>query len=89
MDAEMYVDTGLALSRLDPDIGFSGDTEQMRVWTHINASVSPDLYHVEQDWIWLRHVREEPPRTYSFLGLYRKYCEADLYEIIRLKDEIR
>ena len=24
-------------------------------------------------------------RSYSFLGFYRKYCEADIYEMLRLK----
>ena len=28
-------------------------------------------------------------RRFSFLGLYRKFCEADIYELMRLKDIIR
>ena len=28
-------------------------------------------------------------RDYSFLGFYRKYSEADLYELMRLKYQLR
>ena len=60
----------------------------MRIWTYINNDVCPNLYHVEQSWYWLKSKRTDL-RRYSFLGLYRKYSEADYYELARLKMNIK
>ena len=57
------------------------------IWTHISALKSKDYYHVYQDWRWSRN-RKTKPRRYSFLGLYRKYSETDLNELMRLKEMI-
>ena len=88
MDPESYVDTGWALSHLNNDDTLAVEFEQTRIWTSINANVCENYIHVEQDWIWTKCTRTDP-RLYSFLGLYRKHCEADFQELIRLKNHIK
>ena len=53
--------------------------------------MSKDYYYVYSNW-WWKNARPEDigkKRDYSFLGFYRKYCEADLFEVMRLKDHIK
>ena len=54
-----------------------------KVWTHINSNVSKEVYHVYQDYT-------SESQSYSFLGLYRKYSEADLFVMMDLykKEEV-
>ena len=69
------------------DLGY--EDSQVKIWNHINANVSKDYYYVYQDW-WYEKDRLSKPgeietkRVYSYLGLYRKYSEADMYELIHL-----
>ena len=79
-DPEHYVDTGITLREFKEE---SCEDEKLHVWKHINASFSKDNYYVYQDW-WWQATRQENPRKFSFMGLYKKYSEADLYEIMRL-----
>ena len=63
--------------------------EQVQIWTVVNANKSSKIYYMYQDWWWDRITTDETLRTYSFTGLYRKFCEADIFECMRLKDMIR
>ena len=87
-DPETYVDTGFSLNSL---IQESLDNAQSLIWKHINANRSPDYYYVWQEF-WLRPMADprkiclNDTRDFSFLGLYRKFSEADLFELIRLKE---
>ena len=60
----------------------------MNIWKHLRSSACNKYYHVEQEWFWQK-VKNKDPRRYSFLGLYRKYSEADLHELIRLQQVSR
>ena len=84
---EKYVDTGYQLKQLKIEMN-RALKDEVKIWTHINASVSKEFYHVYQDWEWL-NTEQHNPRTYSFMGLYRKFSESDLFELMRLKQLIR
>ena len=56
----------------------------VKIWTHINANIDRDMYHVSQDWTRKVNKKEDAGRSYSFLGLYQKFCEADLLELMGL-----
>ena len=84
---EKYVDTGYQLKQLKIEMN-RALKDEVKIWTHINASVSKEFYHVYQDWEWL-NTEQLHPRTYSFMGLYRKFSESDLFELMRLKQLIR
>ena len=58
----------------------------LKIWTQINADFSPDYYYVYQNWNWVQNKSDNTvPREFSFMGMYQKYCEADLYEVMRLQ----
>ena len=62
--------------------------EEVKIWSHISSNDLKEYYFVYQDWWWKNMSRPEhlgKKRNYSFLGLFRKYCEADIYELIRCK----
>ena len=70
----------------------SGNDEVVTRWMHINADVSKNHYTVIQNWQWSKSTKPRDfhqNRTFSFLGLYRKYCEADIFEVMRLKKLVR
>lgn len=90
-DPETYVDTGFSLNKL---IQESFDSMQSLIWKHIDANRSTDYYYVWQEF-WLR-PKADPRKIYlngtrdfSFLGLYRKFSEADLFELMRLQELTR
>ena len=61
-------------------------------WEHISSNTSKDYYHVYQDWHWSTETKPLEffsKRNYSFLGVYRKFCEADIFEVMRLKKLVR
>ena len=60
----------------------------MNIWTHISERTSRLNYYVFQDWWWTT-AKKTCLRRYSFVGFYRKFCEADLQELIRLKQQTR
>ena len=90
-DPEKYVDTGFNICYLDQE-DMSSDLN-IEIWNRINAEASLDYYYVCQDWWWLDDIKKDEKlkdhkqidRRYSYLGLYRKFCEADIHELIRLK----
>ena len=49
----------------------------------MNADVSTQFYSLHQDWLWHKTSLKDP-RRYTFLGMYRKYSEASLEELLRL-----
>ena len=49
--------------------------------------MSRDVYSFEQNW-WWTDLQETDVRKFSMLALYRKYCEADIQELIRLSTSI-
>ena len=54
---------------------------EVKIWWHINANMSRNFYYVYQDWYWtseLSPTKHSKKRNYSFLGIYRKYSEADI-----------
>ena len=54
----------------DPEKYVDTDVQLSYEGTHINSNVTPELYHMYND-------------DTSFLGLYRKFSEADLHELIK------
>ena len=88
MDPEKYVDVHVALSEFLADDVLVQEDEQMHIWKHLRSSGCSKYYHVEQEWFWQK-VKKAEPRRYSFLGLYRKYSEADMHELIRLQQASR
>ena len=53
--------------------------------TYLNANVSPEVYYLYQEWTHrFGKIKKHSDRNYSFLGLYRKYSEADVYELLEL-----
>ena len=93
MDAEKYVDTGITLSTMRQEIPCEDHIdEQVTMWSHIAANMSKEFYHVYQEWKWstATNPREiSSKRNFSFLGFYRKYSESDIFEIMRLKKQVR
>ena len=59
---------------VDTDIQLSKYDNETRVKTYINSNVTPELYHVY-------NYNYNNKRT-SFLGLYRKFSEADVHELM-------
>ena len=62
------------------------------IWTHINAKFSKEHYYKYQEWMWSEDKNlkaYENARRYSFLGIHRKYSEADLMELIRLQQQFK
>ena len=58
------------------------------IWTHLNTKFSKEHYFKYQEWMWNDNENmkaDENARRYSFLGVHRKYSEADLMELIRLQ----
>ena len=90
-DPERYVDGGYSASRLQSEMSEDQLTEVVKIWTHINANMSKDYYYVYSDWWWKNSKPEDigKKRDFSFLGFYRKYSEADLFEVMRLKDHLK
>ena len=87
---EKYVDIGINLCKLykDNTNESSKNDEVVTRWMHINANVSKNHYTVTQDWHWSKATKPREfyqNRTFSFMGLYRKYSEADIFEVMRLK----
>ena len=71
---------------------YENSEEEVKIWTHINANKSKDFYYVYQDWNWSKATMPleiNTRRSFSFLGFYRKYSEADIFEMMRLKKLIR
>ena len=90
-DPEKYVDMGIALSTLSCErYRLNEIGGKVNIWTHIKGTnVSRHFYYVCQDWYWSAELnptkKYKEKRKLSFLGFYRKFCEADIYELLRLK----
>lgn len=83
-DPETFVDPGIKLQYQTPrtfDVG--GAKEDVKIWTHVHSDMSPDTYFVSQNW-WWTNATIKPLNTFAYVGLYRKYSEADIHEILRL-----
>lgn len=51
LDPEKYVDIGLSLSTLNYEqTGSIIDQSELKIWTHVDASVCKERYLVYQDW---------------------------------------
>ena len=91
-DPERYVDSNHSALKMTTDQSEDIHGEVVKIWTHLCANDSKDYYYVYQEWWWTNMCRPEhlgKKRDYSFLGFYRKYSEADLYELMRLKNQLR
>ena len=77
---EQYTDLDFQLSQIK-----SESANNLKIWTHINSNVTPDFYHIYQEWTdFSISSKKKTERNYSFLGLYRKFTEADIYNMINL-----
>ena len=55
----------------------------LQIWSYLNAQVSTEVYHVYQEWNdFSISSKKKTERNYSFLGLYRKFSEADVHDLI-------
>ena len=88
------MDTGITLRTLNEEKS-DDDKFIVKNWSCIKASDSLYHYYVCQNWFWHKTVKSRnenrdeldetgDQRYFSFLGLYSKYSEADIYELIRL-----
>lgn len=100
IDPEEFVDPGIQLSCITYD-----QSEDLKIWTHIKAKTDKDFYYAHQDWNWFPEENvsektdnlnddksvevEKDKRYFSFLGLYRKFTEIDIAEILRLKNLLK
>lgn len=88
-DPEKYIDTGFNIVSMERD-EVEGD-DNVCIWTRINAEASLEYFHVSQHWWWSKKAKpgaKPDKRQYSYLGLFRKFCEADIHELLRLKKQI-
>ena len=78
IDPEHYVDLDIQLSRITTEA-----SQNLKIWTHINSNVSQEMYHMYQEWTDISlSSRKKTKRNYSFLGLYRKFSEADVHDLV-------
>ena len=86
LDAHSFVDFGLQLSMRDKYyFQTNKGEEEVLIWTHINNSLSRTHYYKYQNWWWQKKGGQKNPREFSFLGVYRKYCQADIFDCIRIQ----
>ena len=94
-DAEHYVDSGITMSKRQSKTFHIQDQNKKyhetnaKIWTHVDANISKIHYYIYQDWWWDGISNQSSRRNFSFLGFFRKFSEADLMELIRLKQFVR
>ena len=81
---------GIRMSTLEVEMSNEEEKdEEVAIWTHINSHSSTDFYYVYQDWFWASDnnpwLDSDLKHNFSFLGFYREFCEADIFEMMRLK----
>ena len=84
-DPEKYVDSDVELFKRKIDA-----SNYIRNWTLIDANVSPEMYFVYQEWndrFKEEEKKKKTDRNYSFLGLYRKFSIADVFDLMDLDEK--
>ena len=62
--------------------------QNLQILSHINAQVSTEIYHVYQEWTdFSFSSKKKTERNYSYLGLYRKFSEADVHDLIDIANK--
>ena len=93
-DPERFVDSEIQLC-LCSKKRFESDRYDLYIWRHINSNVSTVMYYSYHTWkkenfSGERIAIKSPERSYSFLGLYQRYSNADLFELADLaKKELK